>query len=90
MKRIAKQLLLAVLVASALTACATQPPVTAYDPPGFFAGILHGLIVVPAVVAGFFSDVRIYAFPNSGYWYDVGFVLGASFGLGAAATVATS
>jgi hypothetical protein len=29
-----------------------------------------------ALVAGIFMDVRIYAFPNSGLWYDFGFLVG--------------
>jgi len=29
-----------------------------------------------SLVASLFSDVRIYAFPNAGGWYDTGYVLG--------------
>jgi len=59
-----------------LTACATQPMPTGFNPPGFWFGLLHGAIAPFALIGGFFSDVRIYAFPNSGWWYDFGFVLG--------------
>jgi hypothetical protein len=34
------------------------------------AGFLFSLI------ASLFVDVRIYAYPNSGWWYDLGFILG--------------
>lgn len=55
--------------------------------PGFFMGIVHGLVAPIALVASIFSDVRIYAFPNGGGWYDFGFLLGISaWGGGAAAS----
>ena len=28
-------------------------------------------------IASFFTDVRIYSFPNAGRWYDFGFIIGA-------------
>jgi len=59
-----------------LTACATQPMPVAYDPPGFFMGFIHGLISPLALVGSIFMDIRVYAFPNSGGWYDFGFMLG--------------
>jgi len=34
------------------------------------------------LVASLFTDVRIYALPKSGGWYDLGFVLGAAMLLG--------
>jgi len=36
--------------------------------PGFFSGLLHGFLVLFSLVASLFTDVRIYAFPNSGFW----------------------
>jgi hypothetical protein len=57
-----------------LAACATQPPHG--TAPGFFAGLLHGLSAPFALAASLFWNVRIYAFPNSGFGYDLGFVLG--------------
>jgi len=65
------------LVASALlTGCATQPSVSPSDVPGFWLGLLHGAIAPFSLIASLFYDVRIYAFPNSGWWYDLGFFLG--------------
>lgn len=72
-------LAVAVLV---LAACAHQPEVDATDPPGFFAGLVHGFLIVFSLIGSIFSDVRVYAFPNSGGWYDLGFVLGAGSFLG--------
>ncbi len=63
-------------VLSALTAgCATQPAVT-IGAPGFWKGVVHGLIVPGSLIASLWDDVRIYAFPNNGSWYDLGFTLG--------------
>jgi len=49
-----------------LTGCATQPPPDTTNPPGFFLGLVHGLIIVFSFIASLFTDCRIYAFPNSG------------------------
>jgi hypothetical protein len=70
-------------VALVLSACATQPTPNAFDPPGFLMGFLHGFLSLFSLVGSFFWDVRVYAFPNSGRWYDVGFVLGAACFFGA-------
>jgi hypothetical protein len=59
-----------------LGSCATQPEIQGYDPPGFLWGLLHGVIAIPALVESLFWDIRIYAVPNAGRWYDFGFVLG--------------
>ena len=78
-------LLLAVIL---VAGCATQPTPTAYDAPGFWMGLAHGVTAPVAFVVSLFRDVRIYAFPNSGVWYDFGFLLGLSAwgGGGVAAT----
>ena len=53
-------------------------------------GLLHGFLVLFSLIGSIFTDVRIYAFPNSGGWYDLGFVLGVivfvSFGAGGRVT----
>lgn len=72
------------VVAMALASCAHQPPPSAYDPPGFFSGLFNGFTIFFSLIGSIFWDVRIYAFPNSGGWYDFGFFLGAgSWGGGA-------
>lgn len=79
--------ILAIAVVASLAACAHQPDVPpVIDVPGFFTGIWHGLVAPFALVGSVFSDVRIYAFPNTGAWYDLGFLLGlGAWGGGAAA-----
>lgn len=65
-----------------LASCATQPYPSAYDPPGFFSGLLHGFLIVFSFIISLFADYRIYAFPNSGGWYDFGYLIGAAMFLG--------
>jgi hypothetical protein len=48
------------------------------DPPGFFIGIWHGLLAPYTLVIRFFLDVHMYALPNSGWFYDLGFLLGVA------------
>lgn len=65
-------------IASALftAACATQPIANTHDAPGFLLGLFHGAIAVLALVGSLFMHIRVYAFPNNGFWYDFGFVTG--------------
>jgi hypothetical protein len=73
-----------------LTSCATQPSPDTDSAPGFFMGYWHGLTVVVALVVHLFDNsVRIYAFPNSGGWYDFGFFLGAASALGGGTSAAS-
>jgi hypothetical protein len=76
---------LVVVMTGALLACAYQRGSVATDgpgfliePPGFLMGLVHGAIAPPALIGGLFSDIRIYAFPNSGLGYDFGFLIGLS------------
>jgi hypothetical protein len=73
---------LALIVAS----CAQQPVPDVYEAPGFFMGLLHGFIILFSFIGSLFMDVRIYAFPNSGGWYDFGFLIGVAAFFGGAAS----
>lgn len=68
-----------------LAGCAHQPSPDAYDPPGFFSGLIHGFLIFFSFVGSIFMDVRIYAFPNSGFFYDLGYLIGAVIFFGGAA-----
>ena len=76
--------LFGILFALWLAGCATQPHPDTYGSPGFFMGLFHGATMVFSLVASIFTDTRIYAFPNSGGWYDFGYVLGAFGAVGGA------
>ena len=66
------------LLTVALTGClATQNDVVAMgEKAGFLLGLWHGFIAPVGFIIGLFSDARVYAVPNSGLWYDLGFMLG--------------
>lgn len=70
------------LVALLLQGCATQPPPQGNNPPGFLLGLVHGFLILFGFIGSLFTDYRIYAFPNSGGWYDFGYLLGAMAFLG--------
>jgi Na+-driven multidrug efflux pump len=62
-----------------LVACtATQSTtLTNGNVPGFWFGLWHGFIApVTFIISLFPNELRIYAFPNAGLWYDFGFILG--------------
>jgi hypothetical protein len=68
-----------------LAGCAHQPPPSGSDLPGFWQGLLHGFCILFSLVGSLFTDVRVYAYPNAGGWYDLGYFLGASAFLGGSA-----
>jgi hypothetical protein len=73
---------------AALASCASQPaPSGVSDVPGFFQALFHGFAAPVTLVLGWLWDGRIYAFPNTGWFYDLGFMIGLGvWGGGAAAS----
>jgi len=71
-----------------LGGCASRSMENAGNPPGFFYGLFHGFVILFSFIGSLFTDYEIYALPNSGGWYDLGFLLGASmfFGGGGASS----
>jgi hypothetical protein len=52
---------------------------TAESPAGFWIGLWHGAISLVTLVVGIFTDaVRMYEPDNTGGWYDLGFLVGAT------------
>jgi hypothetical protein len=65
-----------------LSACASQPLITP-GARGFFWGLWDGAVApISFIVSLFDSPHRIYAYPNSGLWYDFGFLIGITFWAG--------
>lgn len=58
------------------TGCATHTTCDIPNPPGFFQGLLHGFILLFSFIASLFTDYEVYSYPNSGGWYNFGFLLG--------------
>jgi hypothetical protein len=81
-------LLLLIVLVVAASGCAHQPPSALPGVPGFFSGLLHGFLILVSLAGSIFTDVRVYAFPNSGFLYDLGFAIGASAMLGGGAHTA--
>lgn len=69
-------------LALVVAGCATQPRPESSDLPGFFSGLLHGFLIIFSFIGSLFMNIRIYNFPNSGGWYDFGYVIGAAMFLG--------
>ncbi|MBP7335721.1 hypothetical protein [Niveispirillum sp.] len=66
------------LLALSVAACANQPaPGVTHPLPGLLWGLVHGFLAPVSFIGSLFLDVRMYAFPNDGLWYDFGFVLGS-------------
>jgi hypothetical protein len=61
-----------------IAGCAHQPPHAAIASPGFWSGFLDGMLILFSFIGSLFIDVRIYAYPNSGVWYDFGFLIGVA------------
>lgn len=72
------------LIPLVLMGCASQPSPGGYGVPGFFSGILHGFLMPFSLVGSIVMDIRIYAYPNSGGWYDLGYFLGVCIIAGSA------
>lgn len=70
------------LMVLGVTGCAMQPEPVTDEAPGFLFGFIHGFCILISFIVSIFTDVRIYAFPNAGGWYDFGFLIGAAVFLG--------
>jgi len=46
--------------------------------PGFWTGVWQGLLAPYTLLLRLFMDIQMYALPNSGWWYDFGFLLGVA------------
>lgn len=66
------------LLALSVAACANQPaPMVTQPLPGLLWGLAHGFLAPLSFIGSLFLDMRMYAFPNDGLWYDFGFVVGS-------------
>ena len=74
MKTLSLLLLIALVIFSG---CLPNDLVEKNTEVGFFHGIWHGWICWISLIVGLFTDVRIYAMNNSGWWYDLGWMLGS-------------
>ncbi|MCD4828424.1 MAG: hypothetical protein K8R90_03215 [Candidatus Cloacimonetes bacterium] len=70
-------ILLALLILAALAGCVPgDGKHDDDDPADFWWGMWHGFIAVITLIWSFFSDnVRLYEVHNTGWWYDLGFMI---------------
>ena len=63
-------------VLALLAGCAGQPLIEPGSR-GFFWGLFDGAVApITFVLSLFDNGTRIYGYPNSGLWYDLGFLIG--------------
>jgi len=80
-------ILCVILLACLFSGCADVSPhvpmcITS-NPYEFWGGLWHGLILPFSFIGSLFSDdIAIYAYNNSGGWYDFGFLLGVGTSVG--------
>lgn len=83
-----QNLLMSVLIICLLTTLSScAPKGYSSDEYGFFSGIIHGIVIVFALIGKLFgADVGIYAENNTGFFYWLGFIIGiGAFGGGGSA-----
>ena len=56
-------------------------PITVWEPPGIFYGVWHGLLAPWTLLFRLFMDIKMYAVPNTGWFYDLGFLIGVVFSI---------
>nr|NQU92633.1 hypothetical protein [Bacteroidota bacterium] len=72
-----KWLLIAVVAMFLLSSCAAGNEKFDIDPAGFWMGLWHGFITLFTFIIGLFCEnVNIYEGNNSGWPYNLGFILG--------------
>ncbi len=74
--------LFTLLILLTISGCATHQSGVVENPPGFFHGLLHGFLILFSFIGSLFTDYEMYAIPNSGPWYNLGYLIGASAFLG--------
>ena len=75
-----RNVLIVILPLLFLVGCAFvgSKPIPPDNPPGFFLGLWHGLIAPYTLIFRLFMSIQMYTVPNSGWFYDCGFLIGVS------------
>jgi hypothetical protein len=79
-RRVLGRCAVAIAATTLIASCAQQVPYGVEpEAPGFWLGLVQGVILPFAWFGSLFSDsIAIYSVPNNGGWYDFGFVLGVT------------
>lgn len=65
-----------------VVSCASHSQFPGTASPGFLLGLFHGFTILFSLIGSTFLDVEIYAYPNTGILYNLGYFIGASMFLG--------
>jgi hypothetical protein len=78
MNKTTKTILIAGVAAVLLAGCGFvgSTPIDPANPPGFLSGIWHGMLAPYTLILRLFLDVKMYAVPNNGWFYDLGYWIG--------------
>ena len=69
------------LVLLSLLAGCTFAGMPSSTTPGFFHGFWHGFLAPWTLILRWFLEIKMYALPNSGWFYDFGFLLGVGLSI---------
>jgi hypothetical protein len=64
-----------------LVGCGFAASGASEDVPGCLLGFWHGLLAPWSLILRAILDIKTYAFPNSGWGYDFGFIVGVILSL---------
>ena len=78
MRKNIRKIVLAGLMLTILSGCTFAGDSSAFTngTPGFLMGIWHGIVAPYTLIIRFFLDIKMYAVPNNGFNYDIGFIIG--------------
>lgn len=78
MKRTILNIIILAVFVVLLTGCTFAGDTSSFasGTPGFLMGVWHGIVAPYTLIVRFFLDIKMYAIPNSGIGYDLGFLLG--------------
>ncbi len=88
MKKKSCLLLLIVILALVFINCAPgnekwDPEINPGNMAGFFAGVWHGaIIIITFIISLFTDDVGLYEINNTGWPYNLGFIIGLNISIG--------
>ncbi|MBN1300780.1 MAG: hypothetical protein JW995_06155 [Melioribacteraceae bacterium] len=72
--------ILSAVIILTLLSCAPGNEMYAEETADFWDGLWHGFISVVTLIIGIFDQsVKMYETINTGWWYNLGFLLGAGF-----------
>ena len=83
-------LIICVLLFSGCADAVSLEECTDVRPYGFFSGFWHGMIIKFSLIGSLFvENITNYGVNNTGFWYDLGYLLGLGIAIGGTTKVVT-